>query len=229
VVLLPELSRRLQAGDAQAGRDAMNRAAEFALLLTLPAAVALILVPAPMVSVLFERGRFSAQDAAATALVVAIYGAGLPAFVMQKVLQPLYFARHDTRSPFRYALVAMVVNAVLAIGLAPFIGYIAAAIGTTIAGWAMVFLLWRGARTMGDTAQFDARFVRRLVRIALASAGMGGVLLIVGYALAPVFSMPGWRYLALLVLVGSGMAAYFALGRRVGAFALGELRGALRR
>jgi len=229
VVLLPELSRRLQAGDARSGREAMNRAAEFALLLTLPAAVALIVIPDPLVSVLYQRGRFTADDAAATALVVAIYGFGLPSFVMQKVLQPLYFAREDTRTPFRYALVAMVINAVIAIGLAPFIGYLASAIATTIAGWGMVFLLWRGSRAMGGTAHFDNRFISRAARIALASLGMGFVLALVAHVLEPVFDMSGWRYLGLLFLVATGMVSYFALSHLIGAFRLSEIRRAMRR
>ena len=229
VVLLPELSRRLAAGDGPGGRDAMNRAAEFALLLTLPAAVALVVIPGALVSVLFQRGAFSATDAQATALVVAIYGLGLPSFVMQKVLQPLYFAREDTRSPFRYALVAMAVNAVLAIGLAPFIGYLAAAVATSAAGWAMVWLLWRGARPMGDTARFDARFVRRSGRIAIAALGMGAVLYLAGYLLTPALNTPGWRYLALTALVLTGMASFFAISQLNGAFRLSELRASLKR
>ena len=229
VVLLPELSRRLQAGDTASGRDAMNRAGEFALLLTLPAAVALIVIPEPLVSVLFQRGRFTPEDAAATALVVAIYGFGLPSFVMQKVLQPLYFAREDTKTPFKYALVAMVINAVLAIGLAPFIGYLASAIGTTLAGWGMVFLLWRGSRGMGETAEFDQRFIQRSWRIGAASIGMGGVLLIVNYFLEPAFQIAGWRYLALLVLVGVGAISYFTISQLIGAFRLSEIRASLKR
>jgi putative peptidoglycan lipid II flippase len=229
VVLLPELSRRLRAGDTRAGRDGLNRAAEFALLLTLPAAVALIVVPGPLVSVLFERGRFTAADAAATAAAVAIYGAGLPAFVMQKVLQPLYFAREDTRTPFRYALVAMVINAVLAVGLAPFIGYLAPALATSAAGWAMVWLLWRGSRAMGEAASPDSRFLRQTRRIVLASGIMGAVLLGIGLALQPVFALPGWRYLALAGLVGGGMAAYSAAAAALGALRLSDLKAAMRR
>ncbi len=84
-------------------------------------------------SVLSTAAVFTADDTVATALAVAIYGLGLPAFVLQKVLQPLFFAREDTRRPFYVALVAMAINAGLAIGLAAQIGYIAAAVGTTAA------------------------------------------------------------------------------------------------
>ncbi len=229
IVLLPELSRRLKSGDGDGAKAALSRAGEMSLILTLPAAVALFVVPAPLVSVLFERGLFNAQDTAATARAVAIYGLGLPAFVIQKILQPLYFAREDTRRPFYFALVAMVVNAALALGLAPIIGWTAAAIGTTVAGWAMVVLLVIGARDMGDEARFDTRFRQRMPRIVIASAGMGVILWAAFAWGAEAFALSGWRYLALAALVALGMVSYAILGQLTGAFRLGELRRAFRR
>jgi len=229
VVLLPDLSRRLKAGDAEGGQASFSRAAEFGMALTVPAAVALVVIAVPLTSVLFQRGAFGPDDTMATALAVAVYGAGLPAFVLQKVLQPLFFAREDTRSPFRYAVVSMVVNAAVAIGLAPGLGFIAAALGTTAAGWAMVWLLWRGSRRMGLAGQADARFRARLPRIVAASALMGGVLWAVAAALAPMLAAPGLRYLALAALVVAGMAAYFAAGVALGAFRPAEFRSALSR
>ncbi|GAA0308458.1 murein biosynthesis integral membrane protein MurJ [Rhodovulum strictum] len=229
VVLLPDLSRRLRAEDTNGGRDAFNRAGEMALALTVPAAVALAVIPGAIVGVLFQRGAFDAADAAATALAVAVYGAGLPAFVMQKVLQPLFFAREDTRRPFYYALWALVVNAGLAIGLAPFIGYIAAAWGTTLAGWAMVGLLWAGSRRYGAAATLDSRFRARIWRILAASALMGVVLWAAASALAPWLEAGRIRYAALAGLVGIGMVAYFGAGHLLGAFRLSEFRRALSR
>ena len=229
VVLLPDLSRKLRAGDEAGGRQSLSRAGEFALALTVPAAVALIVVPLPLVTVLFERGRFTADDSAATAQALMIYGLGLPAFVLQKVLQPVYFAREDTKTPFYFALASMVVNAGLAIGLAPVIGYTAAAFGTTFAAWAMVALLWRGATRMGEQARFDARFWTRLWRIGAASAAMGGVLWLLELWLGPLFQAPGWRVGALVVLVTLGAASYFAVGHVIHAFRLSEFRSAMKR
>ncbi|MGR3485332.1 MAG: murein biosynthesis integral membrane protein MurJ [Paracoccaceae bacterium] len=223
VVLLPELSRRLAAADLTAARDAYNRATEFALALTVPAAVALVVIAEPLIGGLFGRGAFTDADVAATALAVAVYGAGLPAFVLQKTLQPLYFAREDTRTPLRFALVALVVNAVLAIGLAPLIGWIAAAWGTTLAGWTMVWLLWRGARAHGDASASDARLRGRLPWILVSAAGMGVLL----WGLAQVLPQGSSR--SLLVMVPAGIVAYFALCQITGALPLGELKGAMRR
>jgi len=229
VVLLPDLARRLRAGDEDGGRHSFCRATEFALALTLPAAVALVVIALPLVSVLFERGRFGAADSAATAQALAVYGLGLPAFVLQKVLQPLYFARGDTRRPFRFALVAMVANAGLAVGLAPFLGFLAAAWGTTIASWLMVAQLWHGSRDMGISAAPDARLRARLPRVALAAAAMGLALWAGREWLGPALGAPGLRYGALAALVGGGMVAYAAAVQITGALRWSEVRAALRR
>ena len=232
IVLLPDISRRLKAGDGAGGRHAYNRAAEFALFLTVPAGVALIIAAEPLISVLFRRGAFTERDVGPTALALAIYGAGLPAFTLQKVLQPLYFAREDTRSPFRYALGSMLVNAVCALGLAPLIGFSAAAWGTTIAGWTMAAQLWHGARRFGEPAQIDARLARRLPRIVLASAVMGVVIAAVMAgmdAAGDLLGQPGTRYLALAGLVAAGVASYALAGLALGAFRMADLRGGLAR
>ncbi|HWL58775.1 MAG TPA: murein biosynthesis integral membrane protein MurJ [Paracoccus sp. (in: a-proteobacteria)] len=229
IVLLPDISRRLKAGDAGGGRHAYNRAAEFALFLTVPAAVALVIASYPLISVLFKRGAFLEADVGPTALALAIYGLGLPAFVLQKVLQPLYFAREDTRSPFRFAIWSMVVNVIVALGLAPLIGFSAAAWGTTIAGWIMAAQLWRGTRAYGEAAEIDDRLRHRLPRIVLASAVMGVATWGVMAGLGDRLYQPGTRYMALLVLVASGVAAYGIAAMLLGAFRPSDLRAGFRR
>ncbi|MEM9755445.1 MAG: murein biosynthesis integral membrane protein MurJ [Pseudomonadota bacterium] len=229
IVLLPDLSRRLRGGDEDGAQFALSRAGEIALALTLPAAVALMVIPLPLVSVLFERGAFGPEDSIQTALALAIYGAGLPAFVMQKVLQPIYFAREDTTTPFRYALVAMGINAAVAIGLGLAIGFLGAAIGTTVAAWAMVVLLARGRHRFGRSAAFDARYRDRLWRIAVSAVLMGGALWLAARGLSPWLADPGLRYAALAGLVMGGIALYLALAQALGALKVSDLRSALRR
>jgi putative peptidoglycan lipid II flippase len=228
-VLLPDLSRRLRSGDAIGGRDSFNRGTEFALALTFPAAVALVVIAMPLCAVLFQRGAFGPDDTANTAMALAAYGLGLPAFVFQKVLQPLYYAREDTKRPFRYAVICMVVNALIAIGLMPLIGFVAAALATTLSAWVMVWQLWRGSRNMGPEAQFDDRFRARSWRILLASFAMGGVLFAVMTALGPMLGTDGLRYLGLALLIGAGIVSYFAIGAIIGAFRLSDFKSALRR
>jgi putative peptidoglycan lipid II flippase len=228
-VLLPDLSRRLRAGDAAGGRDSFNRGAEFALALTLPAAVALIAIALPLTQVLYQRGAFTTADSAATALVLAIYGAGLPAFVLHKVLQPLFYAREDTKRPFRYAVMSMILNAVIAVGLMPVIGFAAAAVATTAAGWIMALQLWLGSRRMGDEARLDARLCRTLPRIVLASVIMGAVLWGAAWGLSGALADAAWRYAALVGLILLGIISYFGSGVAIGAFKLSDFRKLRRR
>ncbi|WP_299771713.1 murein biosynthesis integral membrane protein MurJ [uncultured Tateyamaria sp.] len=229
IVLLPDLSRRLKADDNDGARTAYSRATEFSMALTLPSAVALVVIPLPLVSVLFQRGATGADDAAAIAVAVAIYGAGLPAFVLQKVLQPQYFARGDTKRPFHFALVAMVINAAIAVGLSPTIGWIAPAVATTVAGWAMLGLLYIGLRGMGDVVRVDTRYRQRLPRIIIASLVMGIVLGVFASLLKPALGTDGVRYIALLGLITMGAGSYFGVAHAIGALKLSDIRGAVRR
>jgi putative peptidoglycan lipid II flippase len=228
-VLLPDLSRRLRAGDLKGGRDSFNRGTEFALALTVPAAVALVAIALPLTTVLFQRGAFGSDDAANTALALAAYGVGLPAFVLHKVLQPLFYAREDTRRPFRYAVISMLVNAGFAVGFMPVMGFMAAALATTVAGWVMVWQLWAGSRAMGEAAQTDARLRQRVPRMVAASALMGCCLWAGAMLLGPALGTPGLRYAALAGLVAMGIVTYFGFGTLLGAFRLADFKAALRR
>jgi putative peptidoglycan lipid II flippase len=120
-----------------------------------------------------------------------------------------------------------VVNAGLAIGLAPAIGYMAAATATTTAGWAMVVLLWFGSRRMGSSVTLDDRLRWRIWRIVLASALLGVVLWVGRIALEPVFAVTRPGALALLIL--GGTVIYFIISHVLNAFRLSELKSAVKR
>lgn len=201
----------MRADDAQGGRDALNRATEFAMALTLPATVALIAIPGAVTEALFERGAFDAADTRATALALTIYALGLPAFVQQKIVQPAYFAREDTATPLRYAAISMLVNLGVAVGLAPAIGWPAAALGTVLAAWVNLALLWRGAAGIGADLTPDPRLIARVWRMGLSAGLMGAVLLGLGHAVSGLDPVPA---LALLVLAGGGCysVSVFGLG-----------------
>ena len=123
----------------------------------------------------------------------------------------------------------MVINAGLALGLSPIIGWTAPAIAATVAAWTMVALLLIGARRMGDVARFDAQLRKRLWRITAASVVMGGVLMVAHVALASALGMAGVRYIALITLISIGIIAYFASGLLMGAFEISEFKKSVKR
>jgi putative peptidoglycan lipid II flippase len=231
VVLLPDIARRLRAGDDAAVMDSQNRSLEFALMLTLPAAVALCVSAEPIVRVLFERGAFKAADSEATALALAAFAFGLPAFVLQKVFQPGFFAREDTRTPMIYAMINMALNTAGAlalfylfreVGWPPFLGI---AVATTLAGWINALMLWGTLHRRGHY-QTDARLARVLPLVMLASIVMGAALWLLGGMLAPYFEERQliWvRFAALAGLVGTGLSVYGLLIQLTGAIDLRKL------
>ncbi len=229
IVLLPDLSHRLHAHDTEGSRRAFNRALEACLTLALPATVALIVAALPIISVLFERGAFGPEDSRATALALAVYAVGLPAFMLQKIYQPLFFAREDSKRPMLYALASMLVNAVVAVGLMATLGYLAAALGTTLAAWIMVLLLGRGAGRMGPATRLDARNRRNLPRIVLASLVLGLFLFGFIQLAGDRFGHGMLRYALLAALVLGGLLVYFVMCASLRVWTPSEILALLRR
>ena len=110
VALLPRLAQSLRRGDHEAAKSAMDQGLIFGLALSLPAAAALMAMPVYLIDGLFTRGAFVAADAAATGALLFHYGWGTPAFVLQRILQPAFFAREDTKTPMRLAFSAPITN-----------------------------------------------------------------------------------------------------------------------
>jgi putative peptidoglycan lipid II flippase len=227
--ILPPLSRQVRLGHHAEAVGTQNRGVELALLLTLPASVALIVLATPILSVLFQRGAFGAADTAATAAALAAYAAGLPAFVLIKVLAPAFFARHDTATPVKVAIAAMITNLCLTLLLMRFLAHVGIAAATTAAGWVNALSLLALLIRRGHF-RFDSRARRSLPRVGLAALGMGAVLVLLRVALAPALAgLPLVRVAALAALICAGLAAFalLALAFRIADWR--ELRGRLRR
>jgi len=227
--ILPALSRQLGGGDAAAASTTQNRALELALFLALPAAVALIVSAVPIVRGVFQYGAFTAADTAGTAATLAAFSFGVPAYVLIKVLTPGFYARQDTKTPVRLAVISMLVNLAGNLTLIWHFSYVGVAIATAFSAWVNVALLYWSLHRRGHL-QLDARLKAKVVRIVLAGAAMGAALWFTN-PIADSYMAGGlWqRVIALTVLCGSGAAVYGAASLLFGAYRLQELRAALRR
>ena len=219
VVLLPDLSHKLRSGDHDAVLASENRALEFALLLTMPAAIALFIASGPIMCVLFERGAFTAADTQATAAMLSALALGLPAYVMIKVLHPSYFAREDTKTPMIYAGVAMASTVILSFVLFLAVGATGIAIASMLSGWINVGLLIATLKRR-DGIKPDQTFRRRFAGICAASAVMGVVVFALVKLLDPWFAptsgLPA-QGAALITLVGVGLLVYLVTAELLGA------------
>lgn len=209
--LLPMLSRALRAGNAEIAMSQQNRALEFSLLLTLPAAAALMIIARPIVDVLFLRGAFDATAAKATADALAIYSIGLPAFVLVKGLTPGFFAREDTSTPVKIAVAALFINLAIALALIVPFKHLGIAAATASASWfntiALAAILYRRGHF-----RIDARLLRRAPRTLIASIGMAMALWFGRDALENWMAQSTTHGLiGLCTLIGGGTAVYAAL------------------
>jgi len=230
--MLPALSRQVAGGEGAVALDTQNRAIEYAMILTLPAAVALVVIPWPIIWTLFGHGAFDAQSARLTAEALAAYAIGLPAFVMIKVLAPGFFARGDTMTPVKVAGATVVAH--LAMNLAfmvPPIGplsHLGPPLATSLAAILTATSLWillvrrrhlRADRRLGSRM---IRLVPAVGTMAVSLWAMERVLFRPDLGLAP-------RLVALAVMTVGGMAVYALAVRMCGVATMREIMGAIRR
>lgn len=231
VVLLPELSRALKAGHMKEAGGLQNRSIEFVLFLTLPAAVGIWVLSDEIIRVLYERGAFGAENTAVVASILAIYGLGLPGFVLIKALQPGYYAREDTKTPMRFTLISVALNTGLAVSLFPIFAESGIAVAEAAAGWTNTILLfsvllWRGHLSV------EWSLVTRTLRLLVAAAIMGGVLAYISDYwsawLLPSSPLVN-QLMALAGLIAIAMPVYFGIAFLIGGANIGMIRRSLKR
>ena len=217
--LLPALSRQVHLGEDAKAAHTMNRALEYALMLTLPAALALMTAGLPIITVLFGHGRFDHASAVKTAQCLACYSLGLPSFVLIKVLQPGFYARGDRSTPMKIAIGAVLFNLAMNLAFMIPLQYMGPALASGIAGianaGAMGIVLYKRGLIRADD-----QLRRQLPKIGIASMLMAAVLWFGRGVLFTPFNHHGWeRWAGLFLLVGTGGVVYFGT-----IFALGALR-----
>ncbi len=157
-VVLPEMARRLASGDQRGALHAQNRAIEFTLLLALPCIAAFAIVPDVIMRGLFMRGAFSAADAQAAANTLAAYAVGLLPFVLIRSVVASFYARGDTATPVKAALIAVAVNIGFKILLMGPLAQVGLALATSIGAWVnLLLVIWfASARRLGRNRRAPA-------------------------------------------------------------------------
>jgi len=221
-VLLPELARALRSGTQSQANNLQNRAIEFTLFLALPAVIVFVIMPEPIVALIYQRGQFDNQSTTLVASCLMLYGVGLPAFILIKALIPGFFAREDTRTPMIFAAVSVVVNITLALSLFPHLSVRGIVIAEIVAGWVNVGLLFftlvkRGHWRVGKVT------LQRLVRLILSAVLVAATLYIF------MLQLDGWSPFALVLVMGCVLGPlYLLLVIATGAASLQEIRAALK-
>ena len=227
--ILPQVSRHVGANEPDQAARVQGQAAELAMLLCLPAAAALAVSALPLVSALFQGGKFTVEDARLTALTLSIIVLGLPAYVLVKVLTPGFYARQDTATPVKVAVLVLVATVVLNFLLIPPFGIAGLASAIAICSWLNCTILYVILHRRGHF-RIERWLASRMVRQLLAAAAMVGALLAIRMGLSGWFSgSVGHRLVGVTAIVGGGMAVYFPLVWILGGTDREELKSLLRR
>jgi putative peptidoglycan lipid II flippase len=207
-VLLPEMTRRITAGDEAGARRSQSRAIELTLIMSLPCVVAFLLVPDLVMMALFGRGAFTAADAAAAGATLSAYAVGLIPFVLIRSVIATFLARGDTATTVKAALIGVAVNIVFKILLRGPLAQIGLALATSIGAWVnFALVIWFASRR--GLIALDRDLARSLLRLGAATLALAAVLwLAQGPLLALADTWPHRHLAVLAVLAVLGAAVY---------------------
>ena len=227
--ILPQVSRHVGAGDPVKAAHVQSQATELAMLLCIPAAIALSVTAGPLISALFQGGRFTAEDASITAMTLAIIVMGLPAYVLVKVLTPGFYARQDTATPVKTAAVTLIANVGLNFALIPPFKIAGLAAAIAICSWLNCLMLYVILHRRGHF-RIEVWLASRIIRQILAGAAMAAVLWLVQGQLQGFFAgSAGHRLVGVGALIAAGMAVYFPLVWIIGGMDKEDIQALLRR
>ena len=247
--LLPALSRAVHAEDHEHAQNTMDQAFVFAMVFTLPAAVALCAMSFFLVDGIYTRGHFHLNDSVQVGHLLLQYGWGVPAFVLTRILNPAFFARKDTFGPMKFAMVSVIVNIAVGVTMFHYIGIPGLAMGTSTAAWVNA-LLMMVTLAKRKTWIISGHAFSRLLLVLLAAAAMAGFCLYCSHMRPAIEAaiggvLPhhngvaeisilgrkaiGTKEIAVVAVLLTGVFVYIALLFVTGAFRLSELKAMRRR
>ncbi|MEX0298817.1 MAG: murein biosynthesis integral membrane protein MurJ, partial [Kordiimonas sp.] len=186
------------------------------------------LIAAPILTTLFQSEAFSAADVQASAAALMVYAVGLPAYVISKTLTPGFFARKDTKTPVRIAVVSLVINTVLNIVLIQYFAHVGLAIATAIAAWVNAIILYIVLKKRGHIT-LEKQTIARLIKCIVSTAVMGTAVYYTSAALSHFFQQESMlRIAALGGLIICGVVSYIVAIAVMRTFSLSDIKGFIR-
>ena len=176
IALLPMLSKKIKLGLKDEVSQIIEKTIIYGLLLAIPASVALYIMPNIIMEVLFERGSFDEISTISTAKALKFFSLGLVAFILTKILTPIYFANERPNPPLVFGFITVIINIILSILLFKNYGFVGIAIATSIASWINVMLMYLHLH-FGQLFQHSKKIILPISVIILSSLLLGVVLI----------------------------------------------------
>lgn len=224
--LLPSLSRQIRLGEEDKARASQGLAVEVSLQLTIPAALGLVLLSYPIINLLYG---LKGDQIMATAAALAAFATGIPAYVLSKVFATGFFARQDTKTPVKIAIISIACNLILNVILMGPFSHVGLAMATSIAAWinaSLLLIVLHRRDWFSLTRQIQITGAK--VLISAATMG-GGLILARDQWLTTLPNTFFLQIIAVLSIITCGMVIFGSMGQLTGAFNLMHIRQALRR
>ena len=179
-ILLPELSKIYKKQDYTKANFLQNKAIKIAFSISIPSMFGLLSLSNPIIHLIYERGEFTSSDTMLTSQALTAFALGLPAFILAKILTPIFYANLDTKTPFKITVYSLIINTILNVLLMIPFGHVGIALGSSIAAWINVWLLNKYAKQHGgflitnDTKKF-------VLKILICSVVMSGFIIVTQY------------------------------------------------
>ena len=209
-VLLPEMARRISAGDHAGAMASQRRAFDFTLLLSVPFVAAFLAVPEAITRAMFARGAFSKADAAAAGATLAAYAVGLIPFVLIRSAVSTFYARKDTATPVKASLTGLTINMGLKLLLMGAFAQIGLALATAVGAWVNLLLVLGFAARAGYL-ELNRELWQSLLQFVVSGVVLAAALWFAARLAATHFEAVRFRDEAtLLLLIGVGAVVYAA-------------------
>jgi putative peptidoglycan lipid II flippase len=211
-VTLPLISRSAAVGNTAEFRGALSHAIRLVMLLTIPSAIGLIILANPIISLIYEHGRFTAFATDQTALALRWYAVGLVAYSADKVLAPAFYALDKRHLPMFVSLCSIAINFCLNYFFTFHLklGHRGLALSTSLVAFSNFMMLYTMMRRYAGRLETGA-LIRTLAKLLVAGALLAVICLLAQHFIF--FSHAGtsvWRKLfGLLLTIAVGGATFF--------------------
>ena len=222
-VILPQLSKLIEAENNSQVALIQNKALEFSLFLSLPATIALFIASTTIVSALFGYGSFSEASVQNSAKALFYFSFGLPAFALIKVFSSFFFSRQDTKTPFYISLISVLLNVLISILFFKKFGFIIIPIATSISSWFNAVCLYVISKKK-NFFSFNSVFLYRFPRILFSSIVMGLFFYFLLNLLSEklIFS-ENLKFIYLLLVISATLLCYLAVSIFTKAFKFSDI------
>ena len=217
-VALPELSKKIKAGNISEAMNIQNKSIELCLILSVPACLGLIIASQQITSALFGYGSFLEIDVNLTAQALKYFGYGIPAFALIKVLSNLFFARDNTKIPFYISIFSVLLNILISVVFFKELGFIIIPIATSIATWCAVIIysiLLLKLKYLNTSSELVINFIKTIISVVIMS-----ILLyfLINFFEDKLIYTNYYKAFYLIMIIGLVATIYLLLARLLGVF-----------